>query len=93
MAAIGLINMLNAGGAVTFLELGGSSSSTASLIARIGLKGFGTFLAYASVKPTAVAVNGTETHFEWAERQGAVRVEVPASISLTSEVNILLPAY
>ena len=91
MAAIGLINMLNAGGSVTDLEFGGSTHKDASLIARIGVRGAGTLLAYASAKPKAAAVNGRETHFDWDGSQGAVRIEVPVSDSLSSEVNLMLP--
>ena len=91
VAAIGLTNMLNAGGSVTHLEMGASTSESTSLIARIGVQGYGSFLAYASVKPQAVCVNGKEVHFSWDEGQGTVRVEVPVSESLKSEVDLMLP--
>lgn len=92
VAPIGLINMLNAGGSLSFFQIGASTRDEASLIARIGVRGSGTLLAYASAKPRAVAVNGVETGFGWDGTQGALRVEVPESEGTSCEVNVMLPS-
>ena len=92
VAPIGLTNMLNTGGAVTSVEVGASKAKDAALIARVQLRGSGTFLAWASARPKAVAVNGREGQFEWDGEQGAVRVQVPATKGLNTEVDILMPS-
>ena len=77
---------------MTAVEVGASKAKDAALIARVQLRGTGTFLAWASTRPKAVAVNGREEQFEWDAEQGAVRVQVPATKGLNSEVDILMPS-
>uniref|UniRef100_A0A0D6QS51 galactinol--sucrose galactosyltransferase n=1 Tax=Araucaria cunninghamii TaxID=56994 RepID=A0A0D6QS51_ARACU len=69
-AALGLVNMLNTGGAVERVRLGGAA-------ARVDVKGCGEMWAYASRKPKECKLNGKETDFVYRSEDGTLRIEVP----------------
>ncbi|KAL4457908.1 hypothetical protein ABPG75_012773 [Micractinium tetrahymenae] len=86
VAPIGLVNMMNAGGAVLAAELaepeanGGhaNGSEPAGPELRILLRGAGRFLLYASRPPAAVLLDGQPAGgVEWEERSGALFFAVP----------------
>lgn len=89
MAAIGLVNMLNAGGAV--LEASGSPGSSGGgggggLSA--SLRGAGRMLLYASARPVRVALDGADVAFEYQQGEGAVRFDVPATAGLRTQLRV-----
>lgn len=72
-APIGLESMFNSGGAIEFLEYGCNESIHS---VKIKVKGAGKFLAYSSVKPKEIILNGGKPEFEWSSN-GILRFEVP----------------
>ncbi|EYU46824.1 hypothetical protein ABFS82_04G006100 [Erythranthe guttata] len=68
-APIGLTNLFNAGGTIQGLVYD-------ETVAKIEVKGVGRFLAYSSVAPEKVYLNGGEVVFGWTAN-GKVEVEVP----------------
>ncbi|MFQ6665944.1 hypothetical protein Gotur_032480 [Gossypium turneri] len=70
-APIGLVNMLNAGGAIQSLAFNESS-------VRIELKGAGEMRAFASDKPTACKIDGKDVGFEFENNMVIVHVPWPA---------------
>lgn len=73
-AHIGLVNMLNSGGAVQSFEF---EESGELLVVKVGVKGAGEMRAYSSVRPLACRVNGEEVKFVYEEN--VVSVQVPWS--------------
>lgn len=71
-APIGLVNMLNSGGAVQSLEMGRSKVA-------IEVKGAGEMRAFSSAPPVGCRINGEETEFTYEE--GMVALHVPWSAS------------
>lgn len=67
-APIGLVNMLNCGGAVQTVE-------TEEQGRRVGVRGYGEMRAFASERPVGCRVDGVEVGFEYEETM--VRVNVP----------------
>lgn len=67
-APIGLTNMFNAGGSIQGLVYDES-------VAKVEVKGDGTFLAYSSVAPKKTYVNGAEEVFQWSGN-GKVQVSI-----------------
>ena len=57
-APIGLVGLLNCGGAIVDVEYGGGE-------VRMKVKGAGRLLAYSDVKPRRSLVDGCEAGFEW----------------------------
>ena len=89
MAAIGLVNMLNAGGAVLSASAsagGGGGDGGASLSA--SLRGAGRMLVYASARPARLALDGADVAFEYQPGDGAVRFDVPATADLQTRVHV-----
>lgn len=73
-AAVGLENMFNSGGAVELLEQElGDEKSVGALMK---IKGAGKFLAYSSIRPMQVLLNGECVKFEW-KCDGVLKFEVP----------------
>ncbi|KAL5860520.1 hypothetical protein ACOSQ3_001830 [Xanthoceras sorbifolium] len=72
-APIGLVNMLNTGGAIRSL----SYDHVAEGLVQIGVKGSGEMRVFASKKPTTCKVDGQEVEFEYEETM--VIVQVPWS--------------
>jgi stachyose synthetase len=58
-APIGLVNLLNCGGAIVDVEYGNGGE------VRMKVKGAGTLLVYSDVKPRRSLVDGCEAEFEW----------------------------
>ena len=58
-APIGLVNLLNCGGAIADVEYGGGGE------VRMKVKGAGRLLVYSDVKPRRSLVDGCEAGFEW----------------------------
>ena len=56
-APIGLVDLLNSGGAIVDVEYGGE--------VRMKVKGAGRLLVYSDVKPRRSLVDGCEAGFEW----------------------------
>lgn len=77
LAPIGLVNMLNAGGAVLACTLGAERGG--GVWARIAARGCGSFLAYASSPPSAVEVDGAALEqglVSWRERDGRLSFQL-----------------
>lgn len=68
-APIGLTNMFNSGGTIQGLVYN-------EAVAKIEVKGEGTFLAYSSIAPKKSYVNGDEVLFQWSE-DGKLQVSIP----------------
>jgi raffinose synthase len=73
-APIGLVNMLNLGGAVQSFEF---EENGEGLVVKVGVKGAGEMRAYSSVRPSACRVNGKEVEFVYEEN--LVSAQVPWS--------------
>lgn len=69
-APIGLVNMLNSGGAIQSVEFDNNSDSV-----QIGVKGTGEMRVFAAEKPVACRINGKNVGFAYEEQM--VRVQVP----------------
>ncbi|KAL8475415.1 hypothetical protein ACS0TY_028174 [Phlomoides rotata] len=68
-APIGLVNMLNTGGAIQSLEFNDRAKSV-----RIGVKGTGEMRVFASVRPVACKVNGGSVRFGYEDHMVATQV-------------------
>ncbi|XP_057983862.1 galactinol--sucrose galactosyltransferase [Malania oleifera] len=77
-APIGLVNMLNSGGAIQSLSFNKEEASV-----RIGVKGTGEMRAFASQKPRACKINGEDAVFVYEESMVVVQVPWPASSNLS----------
>ncbi|KAK4426132.1 Galactinol--sucrose galactosyltransferase [Sesamum alatum] len=75
-APIGLVNMLNTGGAIQSLEFNASS-------VRIGVKGTGEMRVYASEKPVGCTVNGERVAFWYEDYMVVIQVPWPNSSGLS----------
>ncbi|KAG6768658.1 raffinose synthase family protein [Populus alba x Populus x berolinensis] len=83
-APIGLVNMLNTGGAIQSLAYTDDAKSTV----QIGIKGGGEMRVFASEKPRACKIDGREVAFEYEEHM--VTTQVPwSSLSGLSIVEYL----
>ncbi|XVF50363.1 hypothetical protein PTKIN_Ptkin04bG0091300 [Pterospermum kingtungense] len=69
-APIGLVNMLNSGGAIQSLELDGNKN-----LIRIGVEGRGELKVFASEEPWACTIDGAPVEFAYNDEM--VRIEVP----------------
>ncbi|WRX18705.1 Glycosyl hydrolases 36 - like 6 [Theobroma cacao] len=69
-APIGLVNMLNSGGAIQSLAFDGDEN-----LVRIGVKGRGELRVFASEKPWACKIDGVPVEFGYDEQM--VRIEAP----------------
>jgi raffinose synthase len=75
VAPVGLINMLNAGGAVVRAKTVGKSGFS------MEVRGWGHFLVYVSgKKPLKVVVGEKAIEFEYFEELGELRFEVPPPV-------------
>lgn len=85
-AAIGLKNMLNAGGAVLSVDFNNNNSkddgNTAATV-RMKVKGSGVFLAFATHCPVKVSVNGAAVEFEYVDGSGRLEFVVPVREEVT----------
>ncbi len=93
-APIGLTNMLNAGGAVTFSSVlvaaggggGGDGGSNGTAELHLRLRGAGDGLLYADRAPAEAALDGVGLAFEFSPQDGAVRFAVPATPDLVHDI-------
>lgn len=69
-AAVGLVNMLNTGGAVEHVRCGGGRAT-------VEVRGCGKMWAYASPKPKLCKLNDVEVDFVYGIDDGTIRIEVP----------------
>lgn len=83
-APIGLVNMLNTGGAIQSTMLGDGEN-----LVRIGVKGSGEMRVYASKKPMTCKIDETLTEFNYEEQMITVHVPWPLSSSSLSIVEYL----
>ncbi|CAL2261369.1 unnamed protein product [Prunus armeniaca] len=65
-APIGLVNVLNTGGAIQSLEFEDEENS--SNLVRIGMKGCGEMRVFASEKPSARKIDGEEVKFDFVDK-------------------------
>ena len=77
-APIGLVNMLNSGGAI-------ESVTYVSNRVRVGVKGTGEMRVFASEKPSECYINGENVEFKYEERMVIVQVPWPAASLSTVE--------
>ncbi|XP_068642825.1 galactinol--sucrose galactosyltransferase-like [Aristolochia californica] len=71
-APIGLVNMLNTGGAIQSLEL-----DEGETVVRVGVKGRGELKVFSSVKPNACRIDGTDVEFVYDEKLVVIQVPWP----------------
>ncbi|KAJ4741917.1 Raffinose synthase family protein [Rhynchospora pubera] len=84
-APIGLVNMLNSGGAVQSFE---SKENGEILVVKVGIKGVGEMWAYSSSRPSSCQVNGEEVNFVYEENVISVQVPWSGSSSKLCDVEI-----
>ena len=73
-AAIGLVNMLNTGGAIQSLEINDDEN-----LVRMGVRGSGEMKVFASEKPMACKINGVGVKFGYDDNMVSVQVPWPSS--------------
>eukprot|EP00884_Botryococcus_braunii_P019916 jgi/Botrbrau1/6608/Bobra.0189s0035.1 len=80
-APIGLINMLNAGGAVLSSSIGDSTSTaegkSRGTLLNVKVRGSGHFAAFSSVVPSSVKVNGSMAEFHYASADQMCTLDIP----------------
>ncbi|KAJ1385063.1 Glycosyl hydrolases 36 [Sesbania bispinosa] len=77
-APIGLVNMLNSGGAIQSLEFGDHAS-----LAKIGVRGCGEMRVFASEKPISCKIDGEAVEFDYEDKMVRVQVPWPSSSTLS----------
>lgn len=77
-APIGLVNMLNTGGAIQLLAFDEDEQ-----LVRVGVKGCGEFRVFASVKPRICRLDGVDVDFEYDDFMVTVQVPWPDSSRLS----------
>ncbi|CAO2826430.1 unnamed protein product [Amaranthus hypochondriacus] len=78
-APIGLVNMLNTGGAIQSLVFRDEEN-----IVTIGVKGFGEFKVFSSEKPKSCRVDGKDVEFLYEDCMVSVQITPPGSLSKES---------
>lgn len=78
-APIGLVNMLNTGGAVQTLAF-----DEAQNLVQVGVRGTGEMRVYASEKPSTCRIDGKEVDFEYEESMVKIQVPWPDSSKLST---------
>nr|Q8VWN6.1 RecName: Full=Galactinol--sucrose galactosyltransferase; AltName: Full=Raffinose synthase [Pisum sativum]CAD20127.2 raffinose synthase [Pisum sativum] len=77
-APIGLVNMLNSGGAVQSLEFDDSAS-----LVKIGVRGCGELSVFASEKPVCCKIDGVSVEFDYEDKMVRVQILWPGSSTLS----------
>lgn len=77
-APIGLVNMLNNGGAIQSFDF-----DEAQNLVEVGVRGSGEMRVYASKKPTNCRIDGNEVDFEYEEFMVVIQVPWPSSSKLS----------
>ncbi|KAL8138036.1 hypothetical protein V2J09_004037 [Rumex salicifolius] len=83
-APIGLVNMLNTGGAIQSVEVDDEAGGV-----KVGVKGAGKFMAFASEKPKACKINGEDVEFEYLHLMVEVQVQWPGCSKTLSMLDYL----
>lgn len=78
-APIGLVNMLNTGGAIQSLAFDDEKSSVC-----VGVRGTGEMRVFASQKPVACRIDGREVEFQYQEHMVVIQVPWPSSSKLST---------
>ncbi|BBH00438.1 Raffinose synthase family protein [Prunus dulcis] len=78
-APIGLVNMLNTGGAIKSFVFNEDESCV-----QVGVKGTGEFRVFASEKPTSCRIEGNDVAFEYEQGMVIIQVPWPASSTLST---------
>jgi len=73
-APIGLVNMLNSGGAIQSLEFDDDTD-----VVKIGVKGYGEMRVFSSEKPISCKLDGVSVKFDYEDRMVRVLVSWPTS--------------
>ena len=81
-APIGLVNMLNSGGAIESVDIGDDTI-------KVSVKGAGEMRVYSSVRPAACRVNGNEVEFSYEGSMVAVQVPWSGSSSKLCHVQYI----
>lgn len=76
-APIGLVNMLNTGGAIQSFNEEGNS-------VQIGVRGAGELRVFASEKPTSCRIGGNDVAFEYEQQMVVIHVPWPASSNFSN---------
>lgn len=77
-APIGLVNMLNTGGAIQSLAF-----DEAQNVAEVGVRGTGEMRVFASERPSTCTIDGKEVDFEYEEGMVVIQVPWPSSSKLS----------
>lgn len=77
-APIGLVNMLNSGGAIQSLEFDDDAS-----VAKVGVRGCGEMRVFVSEKPVSCKIDGEDVKFDYDDRMVRVQVPWPSSSKLS----------
>lgn len=77
-APIGLVNMLNSGGAIQSMEIEKTEN-----LARIGVRGSGEMRVFASEKPARCKIDGEEVEFGYEDNMVRLQLAWPASARLS----------
>lgn len=78
-APIGLVNMLNTGGAIQSFVFNEDESCV-----QVGVKGTGELRVFASEKPTSCRIEGKDVAFEYEQSMVIIQVPWPASSTLST---------
>jgi raffinose synthase len=78
-APIGLVNMLNNGGAIQSFEY-----DEAQDLVQVGVKGAGEMRVFASKKPKCCRIDGEEVDFEYEDFMVVIQVPWPSSSKISS---------
>ncbi|XP_061373473.1 galactinol--sucrose galactosyltransferase [Gastrolobium bilobum] len=78
-APIGLVNMLNTGGAIQSLDF-----DEAQNLVEVGVRGIGEMRVFASEKPSTCRIDGKEIDFEYEGSMVIIQVPWPSSSKLSS---------
>ncbi|XP_038686832.1 galactinol--sucrose galactosyltransferase-like [Tripterygium wilfordii] len=77
-APIGLVNMLNSGGAIQSIEFGDDDKSV-----KVGVKGHGEFRVFASEKPITCKLDGMDVGFDYSDQMVSIQIPWPATSRLS----------
>ncbi|KAK7411089.1 hypothetical protein VNO78_02478 [Psophocarpus tetragonolobus] len=80
-APIGLVNMLNSGGAIQSMEF--EDLTTVTGVVKIGIRGCGEMRVFASEKPINCKIDGVAVKFDYEDKLVRVQVPWPSSSKLS----------
>jgi raffinose synthase len=91
VAAVGLTNMMNAGGAIKDFQLSGDSSrngDSSDASASVQVKGHGSLLLYADAAPKCITVDGGGVQHSYDAASGNLTITLPDSSKLDHDVHV-----